>query len=266
MTVNHPPFGAPCKISPPGASMIMRKVRDQPRTTQQDLVNDLKRAGTTVSKKTISNTLRRHGFKTCSARKEWEKVMWSDEPKIELFGLNSTHRVWRKKKDEYNPKNTIPTVKHGGGNIILWGCFSAKGTGRLHPIEGRMDGAMYREIFANNFLPSIRRALKMGRGWIFQHDNDPKHTARAAKEWLRKKHLKVPEWPSQSPDLNPKENIWRELKVRIAQRQPQNLKDLEKVCMDELAKIPAAVCANLVKNYRKCMISVIANKGFCTKY
>ncbi|KAK6304500.1 hypothetical protein J4Q44_G00250860 [Coregonus suidteri] len=209
MTVNHPRSGAPCKISPRGASMIIRKVRDQPRTTRQDLVNDLKRAGTTVSKKTISNTLRRHGLKSCSARKvpllkpahvqarlkfandhlddpeeEWEKVMWSDETKIELFGLNSTCRVWRKKKDEYNPKNTIPTMKHGGGNIILWGCFSAKGTGRLHRIEGRMDGAMYREILANNLLPSVR-ALKMGRGWVFQHDNDPKHTARATKEWLR---------------------------------------------------------------------------------
>uniref|UniRef100_A0AAZ3NQ95 Transposase Tc1-like domain-containing protein n=1 Tax=Oncorhynchus tshawytscha TaxID=74940 RepID=A0AAZ3NQ95_ONCTS len=205
MTVNHPRSGAPCKISPRGASMITRKVRDQPRTTRQDLVNDLKRAGTTVSKKTISNTLRRHGLKSCSALKvpllkpahvqarlkfandhlddpeeEWEKVMWSDETKIELFGLNSTRCVWRK-KDEYNPKNTIPTVKHGGGNIILWGCFSAKGTGRLHRIEGRMDGAMYRTILANNLLPSVR-ALKMGRGWLFQHDNDPKHTARATKE------------------------------------------------------------------------------------
>ena len=69
MTVNHPRSGAPCKISPRGASMIMRKVRDQPRTTRQDLVNDLKRAGTTVSNKTISNTLRRHGLKSCSARK-----------------------------------------------------------------------------------------------------------------------------------------------------------------------------------------------------
>ncbi|KAI4891988.1 hypothetical protein NFI96_034203 [Prochilodus magdalenae] len=285
ITDNLPRSGAPCKISPRGASMILRKVRNEPRITRQDLVNDLNRAGTTVSKKTISNTLRHQGLKSCSARKvpflkpthvkarlkfandhlndpeeEWEKVMWSDETKIELFGLNSTRHVWRKTNDEYNPKNTIPTVKHGGGNIILWGCFSAKGTGRLHRIVGRMDGAMYREILANNLLPSVR-ALKMGRGWVFQHDNDPKHTARATKEWLRRKHLKVLEWPSQSPDLNPIENLWRELKVRVAQRQPRILKALEEICMEEWAKIPAAVCANLVKNYRKRLISVIANKA-----
>ena len=56
------------------------------------------------------------------------------------------------------------------------------------------------------------------------------------------------------------------MKFSFAQREPRNRKDLEKVCMVEWAKIPAAVCANLVKNYRKRMITVIANKGFCTKY
>ncbi|KAK3574235.1 hypothetical protein QTP86_004296 [Hemibagrus guttatus] len=84
-----------------------------------------------------------------------------------------------------------------------------------------------------------------------KHDNDPKLTVRATKEWLRKKHFKVLEWPSQSPDLNPIENLWRELKIRVAQREPQNITALEEICMEEWAKLPASVFKNLVATYRK---------------
>ena len=69
VTANLPRSGAPRKISPCGISMMMRKVRDQPSTTQQELVNDLKAVGTTVTKRTISNTLHCKGFKSCCARK-----------------------------------------------------------------------------------------------------------------------------------------------------------------------------------------------------
>ena len=67
------------------------------------------------------------------------KILWSDETKIEFFGLNAKRHIWRK-------PGTIPTVKHGGGDIMLWGCFSAAGAGRLVRVEGKMNGAKYREI------------------------------------------------------------------------------------------------------------------------
>ena len=121
------------------------------------------------------------------------------------------------------------------------------------------------QFLADNLLPSVR-ALKMGCGWAFQHDNDQKHTANATKEWLKKKHITVLEWPSQSPDLYPIKNLWRELKLRVAKRQPQELKDLEKICKEEWTKIPPNIYANLLKNYNKCLTSVLANNGFSTKY
>ena len=124
-------------------------------------------------------------------------MIWSDETKIEFFGINLTCHVWRQKNAEYDPKNTILTVQHGSGNTQPWGCFSAKDTGILHHIEGPMKRPMYRRILDESLLASAR-TLKMGRGWVFQHDNDPKHTARATKGWLKK--------PSQSPDLNPIKN------------------------------------------------------------
>ena len=98
------------------------------------------------------------------------------------------------KKADLDPKNIIPTIKHGGRNIMLWGCFSAKRTGQLHRIKWKKDWAEYREILSENLLASTR-TLKMGHGWVFQHNNDPKHMAKATEEWL-KKHIKIMKWPS----------------------------------------------------------------------
>ncbi len=125
-----------------------------------------------------------------------------------------------------------------------------------------MDRAMYRQGQGIEASQGIENGLWMDiPAWHW-----PKHTAKATKKRLKKKHIKVLEWPSQSLDLNPIENLWRELKVRVAKRQPQNLNDLERICKEEWDKIPPEMCANLVANYKNRLTSVIANKGFATKY
>lgn len=196
MTVNVPQTGAPHKISPRGVSRMLRKVKNQPWTTREEFVNDLQRAGTTVSKATISDSLRRHGLKSCSARlvhllksarvkaclkfannrlddseETWEKFLWSRmRPKWNFLVLTSFAVFGGGRKKERR-ENTIPTVKYGDGSVMLWGCFSAQGTERLHCVRETMSGAIYCEILGTILLPSVR-ALK-GCGWVFQRPKSP---------------------------------------------------------------------------------------------
>ena len=86
--------------------------------------------------------------------------------------------VWHKPNTSLHPENTIPTVKHVCGSIMLWGCFSSTGTGKLVRIEGMMDGTKYTEMIEGNLFQSSRD-LRLGRRFTFQQDNDPKHTAKA---------------------------------------------------------------------------------------
>ena len=82
------------------------------------------------------------------------KILLYDETKMKLFGLNAKCHVWKK-------PGTIPAVKHGGGSIMLWGCFSAAGTARLIKIETKTNGVKYRDILDENLLNSAQD-LRLG--------------------------------------------------------------------------------------------------------
>ncbi len=99
----------------------------------------------------------------------WNHVPWSNENKINVFGSDGVKRMWRQPGEEYKDKCVLPTVKHGGGSVMVWGYMSAAGTGELQFIEGTMNANMYCDILKQSMIPSLWRLSCRA---VLQHDND----------------------------------------------------------------------------------------------
>lgn len=113
---------------------------------------------------------------------QWDRVLWSDEGKFEIFG--NKHRVYvRRGKDERTRMECIaPTVKHGGGSVMVWGAMCSSGVLPLVKIEGIMRKEHYHSILSRKAIPGGKQLL--GTAFYFDQDNDPKHTARINKKYL----------------------------------------------------------------------------------
>lgn len=127
-----------------------------------------------------------------------------------------------------------------------------------------MNATVYRDILENHMLPDAQQRL--AEDWIFQQDNDPKHTSKLIQNWLNDKKLNVLKWPSQSPDLNPIEHLWEELDKRIRTRNFTKTGDLFKVLSEEWKKIPLDLIVKLVDSMPRRCEAVIAANGYATKY
>ena len=196
---------------------------------------------------------------------DWNNVLWSDESPFTLFQTSGRCYVRRRVGEEFLDECIAPTVKFGGGKINVWGCFSSHGVGPLIRIHGIMDGPKYRQILKTHMAPHLR---KLGKKVIFQHDNDPKHTSKVAKNYLTNQHFSVLDWTSQSPDLNPIENLWGYVKFKIK----KNVKKASS--LDAVFDLVKETWENIPQNYiNKLLLSmpnrcraVIKNKGGATGY
>lgn len=105
-----------------------------------------------------------------------------DKTKVKLFGSDCVKGVWWQPGEEYKDKFVLPTVKHGGGSVIVWGCISAAGA-EERIIEGTLNANMYCDILKQSMIPSLQ---KLSHRAGFQHDNKPKHTSKKTTDLLNK--------------------------------------------------------------------------------
>lgn len=113
---------------------------------------------------------------------DWNFFIFSDKSKFNLFGSDGRHYCWRRQGEEFLARNVKKIVKHGGGSLMVWGCITRDGPGRLHWVEGRMNAHQYCAILSESLLGTIADRDLDPRYIIFQQDNDLKHTFRLAKK------------------------------------------------------------------------------------
>ena len=260
------------KITPSASRAIGQYIRREPSISARSVAVKLEDIGVDVSRSTVSRHLTGLGYKNalplCTpmltpvhkqkrvewAQKHlndnWNRTLFSDETAFQLF--QNTIRHW------YKGARPIRPMPKDRSKIFAWGGFCIKGTTSLFCFKRIMDGKFYTEILAKQ-LPEVRSMLR-GR-WRLQQDNDPKHTSHIAKEFLDDNVPEVMDWPSNSPDLNPIENLWAIVKRNVELRRPKNLSELECFLGEEWRNIPNSLLINLVNSMSQRCKEVIEKNG-----
>jgi hypothetical protein len=199
---------------------------------------------------------------------DWKRVVWSDESKFQLFGSESRQYCWKKPGEPLQDAHVQPTVKHGGGNIMVWGCFTSHGVGFLCRIHGGLDGELYRRILGEEFKASLDWYGLDVKNIVFQQDNDPKHTAKLTKQWFVDNSVTVLDWPAQSPDLNPIEHLWDEVKRRLGSLPTRvvNAEDLWERIQSIWNDIDASICTKLIETMPDRVRDILEAGGGYTKW
>ena len=194
----------------------------------------------------------------------WENIIFSDECKFNLYNSDGCSYVWRESNKRFDSKYIQPTVKFGKGNLMVWGCISSKGLGKIVFIGDTMNSQGYLDILKNNLKNS---AVFMGLdNFIFQHDNDPKHASGIIKRFFDEKKIDVLPWPSQSPDLNPIEHVLAYMKIKLRGKNFEKKDHLKAEIIKIWNEIPNELLVKNISSMPKRVKQVLDSNGKWIKY
>jgi transposase len=194
---------------------------------------------------------------------QWDTVLFSDECHIEL-GQHGQVWVQRPLGAAFESCYMAKKLRHPD-RLSIWGCISSHGVGELHTFNDTLDAPLMRTILSTHLLPSAARLFHT-TAWWYQQDNDPKHTSRIVQQWLFSHGIQMLDFPPYSPDLNPIENLWANLKPRVEARNARNIDELEQHVQQEWVATDPTFLSRIVHSMPRRCKAVVQNSGHKTHY
>jgi hypothetical protein len=154
----------------------------------------------------------------------------------------------------------------GGGSVIVWTGFSADGRCNLKVFDGSIKAVHYQQALQEHFLPF--RDCFREKFLVLQRDNASVHTANSTKQWVQEHNIQEFEWPSNSPDLNPMENVWSILVKRVYAdgRQFNSKIELTRAINEAWQLISQVTLEGLITGMPSRVFDVIQANGGSTDY
>ena len=147
----------------------------------------------------------------------------------------------------------------------VWAGISKRGGTDIVIFEGKMNAPLFCQVLESGLYPFLQS--KFPDGHRFQQDNDPKHTSRMAKQWMEDHNVNWWHTPPESPDLNPIENLWHELKEYVRRvKKPSNKEELIEAIREFWSRVDVEKCQRYISHLRKVVPRVIEVEGEPTGY